>query len=354
MIDESLKRWATVRQKEYIDAVNQYGGFRKAALAMNVSPSVISKAMTAVNKKRRDDELQKRIQSSPTNSGVLYRPIKSLRHLPEESKSILVIPDAQIRADIDLSYIYAIGRYIGHKRPKKIVCLGDWVDLPSLSSYDKGQKSAECLRYMNDVESSITAMKILFDGIRDGLAEDGINIKDYAPEKWMLLGNHEDRADRAARIDPAMFGTISSKDLKFDAFGWGIVPFLEVAVIDGIAFSHYFRNGNSSMRSGFSTAQLQLNKMHMSCIAGHQQGFQMATGVRADGKRMTSIICGSSYDYDMDYLGPQGNRHWRGILMLHNVEDGEFDLVQIPIEYLKNKYLKNKRPMYFAPREILP
>jgi hypothetical protein len=77
----------------------------------------------------------------------------------------------------------------------------------------------------------------------------------------------------------------------------------------------------------------------------------MATGVRADGKRLTSIIAGSSYDYNLEYMGPQGNNHWRGILMLHNICDGEFDLVQIPVEYIKRKYLADTKPIYFVPKE---
>ena len=82
----------------------------------------------------------------------------------------------------------------------------------------------------------------------------------------------------------------------------------------------------------------QLAKKHMSCIAGHQQGLQVAISGRADGKRLTSIIAGSCYQHDEDYMGPQGNKHWRGCLMLHNVNQGEFDCVPVPLVYLERKY----------------
>ena len=83
---------------------------------------------------------------------------------------------------------------------------------------------------------------------------------------------------------------------------------------------------------------LSWQKKHQSCVAGHQQGFQVATGYRADGTRLTSIIAGSCYEHNEDYMGPQGNNHWRGCLMLHNVEDGQFDLVQVPLGFLERKY----------------
>ena len=87
-----------------------------------------------------------------------------------------------------------------------------------------------------------------------------------------------------------------------------------------------------------STANAQLNKKHMSCVAGHQQGLQIATAHRADGRRLTSIIAGSCYEHDEDYLGPQGNKHWRGCLMFHEVKDGQLDLMPVSLDYLNKKY----------------
>jgi hypothetical protein len=104
-----------------------------------------------------------------------------------------------------------------------------------------------------------------------------------------------------------------------------------------VAYSHYFVTGVAGRPA--SSAAAQLNKKHQSCIAGHQQGLQIATGNHADGRMITSVIAGSCYEHDEDYLGPQGNRHWRGILVLHEVENGEFDLMPVSLKYLKRKYL---------------
>jgi len=76
----------------------------------------------------------------------------------------------------------------------------------------------------------------------------------------------------------------------------------------------------------------------MSCIAGHQQGKQVAYGKRPDGSTITCIIAGSCYEHDEDYLGPQGNNHFRGILMAHRVNNGSFDECFISLDYLKERY----------------
>lgn len=100
---------------------------------------------------------------------------------------------------------------------------------------------------------------------------------------------------------------------------------------------HYFTTG--LLGRPCSSATVQLAKKHQSCISGHQQGLQIATGHRADGTRLTSVIAGSCYEHEEDYLGPQGNKHWQGILMLHEVHQGEFDLMPISLKFLKTKYL---------------
>ena len=129
---------------------------------------------------------------------------------------------------------------------------------------------------------------------------------------------------------------LSIDDLKYKEYGWEVYPYLEAVMIDGICYSHYFVSG--ALGRPCTSAQSQLNRVHMSCVAGHQQGLQIATGRRADGTLLTSIIAGSFYLHDEGYQSPQGNKHWRGALMLHNVGDGPFDLNPLPMVYLRGKY----------------
>ena len=50
---------------------------------------------------------------------------------------LLFIPDTQIKNGVNLDHIQALGNYILDKKPDIIVCIGDWWDMPSLSSYEK-------------------------------------------------------------------------------------------------------------------------------------------------------------------------------------------------------------------------
>lgn len=253
------------------------------------------------------------------------------------TKKILVLPDVQAKEGVDFSYLSKIGQYVCDKRPDAIVCLGDFADMPSLSSYDIGKKAFEGRRYSKDIFAAHMAQASLFGPLLALQAQQRRNKqKVYEPFKVMLLGNHENRIDRAINNDAKLEGLISTDDLCYHNYWDNVHSFLEVVTMNGIAFSHYFVTGVAGRPS--STAQAQMNKQHMSCIAGHQQGLQIATAHRADGTRLTSIIAGSCYEHDEDYMGFQGNKHWRGFMMLHEVHNGSFDLMPVSLEYVNKKY----------------
>lgn len=250
---------------------------------------------------------------------------------------IAVIPDTQVKPGVDTTYIKWISDYLVDKKPEVIVHLGDHWDMPSLSSYDVGKKSFEGRRYLDDIKAGNDAMTLLTSSITEHNDKQRRNGKKlYNPTKVFLFGNHENRINRAVENDAKIEGVIGYKDLNLE--GWTTYPFLDVVVVSNIAFSHYFVTGVAGRPA--SSATVQLNKKHMSCVAGHQQGLQVHTAYRGDGVRLTSIIAGSAYTHDEDYMGPQGNRgHWRGILSLEEVTDqGEFDLIPISLNYLKRKY----------------
>ncbi|MCA2570656.1 metallophosphoesterase [Microcystis sp. M42BS1] len=248
-----------------------------------------------------------------------------------------VIPDCQVKPGVNTDYLTWVGQYLAEKQPDKIICIGDFADMPSLSSYDVGKKTFEGRRYREDILSSHKAMDKLFEPINE-LNKDLTkrHKKRYTPELYLTLGNHENRINKVINNDPKLEGTISIEDLRYADWGWKVHDFLDVVVLDGIAYSHYFVTGVAGRPA--STAAAQLRKTNMSCVAGHQQGRQVAYATRADGKTITSIIAGSCYSHNEDYLGAQGNKHWRGILMLHEVNDGAFDEMWVSLKYLKERY----------------
>jgi hypothetical protein len=254
---------------------------------------------------------------------------------------ILVIPDAQVKEGVPLEHLTWAGKAIVDYRPDVVINIGDFADMPSLSTHDvKGSKYFEGLRYKKDIEVTKEAMKMLLAPLKDLQAKQKKNKeKVYKPRMVLTLGNHENRINRAVNNNPTLEGLISTKDLDY-AKDWEVHGFLQPVFINGVGFNHYWPVGAMGRPAG--TASAIINKLHMSCIAGHQQGKQVAYGKRADGKPICAIIAGSYYLHDEDYMDKLSNRHWRGLLVMNEVQDGHFDELFLSIEYLERKY-KNEQ-----------
>ena len=253
------------------------------------------------------------------------------------SKTHLVLPDSHSHPDYSNNRYDWIGKLIVDKQPDVIVQIGDFADMPSLSSYDMGKKSFEGRRYTKDIEASQQAMGRLLTPLAMYNARQYTNRKKiYRPRQVLTLGNHEDRIDRAVNTDPKLEGLISIKDLGYEGFGWEVVPFLDVIEIDGVCFSHYFVTGVSGRP--VTSANTLITKKHVSCVMGHNQQDGIASQYTGANKRITGIFAGACYLHDEDYLGPQGNVHWRGVWMLNDVNDGEFEPMQLSLKYLEKKY----------------
>ena len=247
----------------------------------------------------------------------------------------LVIPDTQVKYGEDYEYLSFIGKYIVDQKPDVIVHLGDFADMESLSSYDVGKKSFEGKRYVKDTEAAKSAMECLLKPIQEFNSKAKKNKeKSYKPRMVLTLGNHEHRIARAIENDPKLEGLISYDDLPYGE--WEVHSFLNPVVIDGVAYCHYFPTG--VMGRPTTSASAMVGKLHMSCIAGHQQGRQVAYGKRPDGSNITCIIAGSCYKHDEGYLDHQTNKHWRGLIVLHEVQDGSFDEMFVSLKYLRKKY----------------
>lgn len=249
----------------------------------------------------------------------------------------LVIPDTQAKPGVPLVHMKWIAQYAAQKRPARIVHLGDHYDLPSLSSYDKGTKRAEGRRLSHDIAAGALALRIF----NETLAK---HAPDYAPEKHMLTGNHEIRLQRHIDASPELDGALSMGDLRREEFGWTIHDFLEMSRFDGVWYSHYFcHNAHGRVvqsKRGQPSAREQIRRIGgESCIAGHAQSIDVHyQSVPAKGGIRTGIIAGSCYLHDEEYLTPQGEEYWRGVLMLNNVVDGEFALWTIGLDWLCRRF----------------
>jgi hypothetical protein len=234
---------------------------------------------------------------------------------------------------VPINHLTAAGNYAVEKRPDTIVLAGDWWDFPSLSSYDRGKLCFEGRRYRLDVEAGKAGLEKFLAPIRTA--------KNYHPRIVMTLGNHENRAERAVQEDSRLEGLMGLHDLQLDAFGVESHEFLKTVVIDGIAYCHYFPRSASGAvgqsKRGAPNAKAQLVREGRTAVAGHQQGLEMHCQPLG-GRLQWGVIAGSFYQHHESYLTPQGNDHWRGLLMFHEVRDGSLTPMVVSMDYLLDEY----------------
>lgn len=244
---------------------------------------------------------------------------------------IMVVPDTQIRPGVDIEHLAWAGRYAAEKRPDVIVIIGDWWDMPSLSSYDKGKRSFEGRRYKADIEAGIRGMELFMSPIRAAAG--------YAPEIHFTEGNHEQRVKRVTQNNAEFEGLLGPEDFHLYDFGIIYHPFLEVVKIFDVEFSHYFTTGQSSDKSGnpraITSAASLLRERMGSAVMGHNQLTDLAFHKKT---RHIGLMAGAFYTHEEDYLGPQGNNYRRQVWMLYEVENETFDPLSVSINYLRRRY----------------
>ena len=251
----------------------------------------------------------------------------------------VVIPDTQCKPGEDLSFLDWYGQYICDefygKEDVTIIHLGDHWDMPSLSSYDKGKRSMEGRRVLDDVDAGNEGLERLDAPVAARNRKAVVDKhKQWKPRKKLLRGNHEDRITRATENDAQIDGFLTMDLLKSP--GWEVHDFLEVVFLDGVGYSHYFYNpGNGRPMGG--TALNRLKNIGHSYTQGHQQTLDYAIRF-VNGKSQHGLVCGASYPWEERYLGPQGNAHWRGLVVKHQVRDGSYDPMFVSLEYLRERY----------------
>jgi hypothetical protein len=253
----------------------------------------------------------------------------SMAKRKENPATHIIIPDTQVKPGVDTHHLGWINEYVREnyntRRNVSLIHLGDHWDMPSLSSYDKGKKKMEGMRVSDDIEAGNQGWRHL----TEGLTLDGY---------YYLRGNHEERIQRAIEADAQLDGVLGYDTLAVDQDRrFQVYEFTEVLHLDGVAYSHYFYNPNTGRPYAGANVEARIRTIGRSFTMGHQQG--LLVGMRnVLGRMQRGLVAGSCYLHDEQYLGPQGNVQWRGILVCHQVEDGDYGLMEVSLDYLCRRY----------------
>ena len=271
------------------------------------------------------------------SSNILYRLLLDRRGPPVQVQALelvevvtpaggnvhLIIGDAHAAPDQNLERFTILGRMVRDIRPDVVICIGDFADMPSLSSYDQGKKAAENRRYSADIAAANEALRLFHKEIDDynrAFPSDPIR-----PRFVYCEGNHEHRIARASNDSPA-YDNMGLSDLDFARRGWEVFEFLRPATIDGVNYCHYFTSQNTARAiSGVSAARSLVNKKHMSCVVGHSHLLNHWTTTAGD-RRLHGLVVGWYCDVFKSYAGQSNAGWWAGICVLRDVKNGDYDL----------------------------
>jgi len=240
------------------------------------------------------------------------------------TRSHLYIPDTQQRKGVPSKHLEWIGEYIVDRNVDVVVHGGDHWDMPSLNPH-RTRQEREGMRYEEDVEAGNETIDLIRAPARRANAKADFHL---------LRGNHEEFINDAIGEDPKLEGQIGLHDLKSP--GWTIHNFLDPVWLDGICYSHYFYHPMTG-KPWTGTIDNRLKQIGHSFTMGHQQTFLY--GIRyVAGRGQHGLVAGSCYLHDEDYKGPQGNAHWRGVIVKHEVRDGDYDIMAVSLDFLCRKY----------------
>lgn len=250
-----------------------------------------------------------------------------------------VVPDCQIRPGDKTDHLVWIAKDIIRRKPDVIVCIGDFWDLPSMSTYSiAGGLEKENARLQADIEAGREAMRVLLDPINaeiDRLVAGKRKV--WRPRFVFTLGNHEYRIARFASNDARFEGLVGINSLGIEDFGWEVYDFEQPIQIDGVWYAHYWKTAHSARPIG-GTIDNRLNKLGFSFVQGHEQGKRYGDRPLANGRTIHGVVVGSCYLGTEDYRGPQGANEWRGVAVLNDVRDGDFDPMFLTLRYLCREY----------------
>lgn len=208
----------------------------------------------------------------------------------------------------------------------KIVVLGDWIDMASLSRFDSvGSKAMEGTRIEKDIAAGAKALQHLTKGLTD------------IPFVF-VEGNHEERIKRMEEEHPRLLGMAKIKERFSEAVGgasFTYIPYREyVRLSPGLVVTHVPHNNMKPIASTIGARKV-LALATASVIYGHTHQLDFATLTRNNGKQIFGLNAGCFIEPNADppYMQGMIKDWWRGVVIVHHNQnrpwDGSFSTISL-------------------------
>lgn len=252
------------------------------------------------------------------------------------SRTHLVIPDCHAHPEYSNVRADYLGALIADLRPDVVVNIGDTWDMSALSSYDKGKRDFQGRTYKADIDAGLDFSERMFAPIR--------RLKKRQPYKVFIVGNHEQRIERALDLSPELVGTISYDDLDLKRDYNEIVPYSGnypgSIEIDGVLYAHFLVTGVSGRPvGGEHPAYTLVSKKFQSCTVGHSHVLDFCCRSDGNGRMVQGLVAGSYLDFAPDWAGSELTKLWvPGVAICRDVDQGQYDFQWVSMEALRRAY----------------
>ncbi len=255
------------------------------------------------------------------------------------SRTHVVFTCAHANPEVPNDRFAWLGSFLYDLKPDAVCDLGDFDDMPSLNSYDtRYPQLVVSQNYQKDIEHGQDARERLWAKFRRN--------KKGIPYRIGFEGNHEHRIKKAIAHDPRLEGSTYGISFSHLQTGYHYDEYHEyhnsgpaVAVVDGIAYAHYFSAGNfGKPLSGTHHAYSILQHRHMSSTCGHSHKRSVYFKDGANGKGIITLVAGSYKGADERWAGKSNSDWWKGIIVKREVEKGYYDVQFVSQDWLRKTY----------------
>lgn len=250
------------------------------------------------------------------------------------TKRVVILPDFQMPYD-DRKIVRALVRFIGDTQPDEVVHIGDLMDFPQPSRWNKGTRG----EFEGSIFADCEQAKTRFLGPLRDVYDGPVGIHE---------GNHDERPrDYLAKYSPALAesGAFNIETLlDFDGFGVTKLPvFYDVA--PGWLSTHGHLGGVRLSQIAGQTALNAAKRMLSSVVCGHTHRLAKSSFTYGHGGKSKLVVTGMEVGNAMDmrlagYL-KHGTANWQQGFGLLTVDGQHVKAEPVPI--LKGKFTVDGR-----------
>ena len=260
----------------------------------------------------------------------------------ESTQRVLVIGDTHIKPGESLKRFDAASNFIVENDIQRVVIIGDFVDMASLSSFERpGSRQLENKRVIGDIEVGKEALRRLHKQ-RSAFNERQRKAKHYQTPLTIdyIEGNHEYRIKRMWNENARLEGAFDLSR-EFKGLISSYTPYKEYLFINGVGFTHVPFSSSGPIESVYGVYKV-LSYVNIPVIYGHTHKLEYNSCVRTGMQFPLSALnvgCFFEEEGDGEYKEGKLKNYWRGLILVDAYPGGRFDYYTTSLDALMTGYL---------------